>query len=54
LPRHLVAEDLASGQLVELDRRALHIRSLTFVISQRCGHDLSPYEARLVELLGKA
>jgi DNA-binding transcriptional LysR family regulator len=54
LPRHLVAEDLVGGQLVELERRAWHIRSLTFVVSQRRGHDLSPCEARLVELLGKA
>ncbi len=54
LPRHLVAEDLASGQLVELERRAWHIRSLTFVISQRRGYDLSPCESRLVGLLGKA
>lgn len=53
LPRHLVAEDLAGGQLVELERRAWHIRLLTFVVSQRRGHDLSPSESRLVELLGK-
>ena len=54
MPRHLVAEDLGSGQLVELERRAWHIRSLTFVVSQRRGYELSPSEARLVELLGKA
>ena len=54
LPRHLVAADLASGELVELERRAWHIRSLTFVVSQRRGHDLSACEVRLVELLGKA
>lgn len=53
LPRHLVAEDLAGGQLVELERRAWHIRQLTFVVSRRRGHDLSPSESRLVELLGK-
>ena len=52
MPRHLVAEDLESGQLVELERRAWHIRSLTFVVSQRRGYELSPSEARLVELLG--
>jgi DNA-binding transcriptional LysR family regulator len=52
LPQHLVAEDLASGQLVELERRAWHFRPLTFVISQRRGYDLSPCESRLVELLG--
>ncbi|HJP98394.1 MAG TPA: LysR family transcriptional regulator, partial [Rhodanobacteraceae bacterium] len=53
LPRHLVAEDLASGQLVELERRAWHLGPLTFVTSQRRGYDLSPCESRLVELLGK-
>jgi len=53
LPRHLVTDDLGSGQLIELERRAWHIRSLTFVLSQRRGHDLSPCEARLVELLGE-
>jgi DNA-binding transcriptional LysR family regulator len=54
LPRHLVAEDLVSGQLVELERRAWHLRPLTFVVSQRRGHDLSACEARLVEVLGEA
>jgi DNA-binding transcriptional LysR family regulator len=54
LPRHLVAGDLASGQLVELERRAWHLGHLTFVVSQRRGHDLSPCEERLVELFGKA
>jgi DNA-binding transcriptional LysR family regulator len=53
LPRHLVGEDPASGQLVELERRAWHLGPLTFVISQRRGYDLSPCESRLVELLGK-
>jgi DNA-binding transcriptional LysR family regulator len=52
LPRHFVAEDLVSGQLVELERRAWHMRPLTFVVSQRRGYDLSPCESRLVELLG--
>ena len=53
MPRHLVDEDLASGKLIELERRAWHLGPLTFVISQRRGHDLSPCESRLVELLGK-
>ncbi len=53
MPRHLVGEDLASGELVELDRHAWHLGPLTFVISQRRGYDLSPCESRLVELLGK-
>jgi DNA-binding transcriptional LysR family regulator len=52
MPRHLVGEDLASGELVELERRAWHLGPLTFVISQRRGYDLSPCESRLVELLG--
>lgn len=53
LPRHLVSEDLASGRLVELERRAWHLGRLAFMISQRRGYDLSPCESRLVELLGK-
>jgi DNA-binding transcriptional LysR family regulator len=52
LPQHLVAEDLASRQLIELERRAWHFRPLTFVISQRRGYHFSPCESRLVELLG--
>jgi DNA-binding transcriptional LysR family regulator len=53
LPLHLVAAALASGQLVELQRRAWHLGPLTFMLSQRRGYDLSPCESRLVELLGK-
>ena len=53
MPRHLVGEELASGELVELERRAWHLGPLTFVISQRRGYELSPCESRLVELLGK-
>jgi DNA-binding transcriptional LysR family regulator len=53
MPRHLVCDDLARGRLVELERHAWHIGSLTFMISQRRGHDLSPCESRLIELLGK-
>jgi DNA-binding transcriptional LysR family regulator len=52
LPRHLVSEDLASGELVELERRAWHMGPLTFMVSQRRGYDLSACESRLVELLG--
>jgi DNA-binding transcriptional LysR family regulator len=54
LPWHLVGVDLASGQLVELERRAWHVGPLTFMLSQRRGYDLSPCESRLVELLGQA
>jgi len=53
LPRHLVVTDLANGELVELERRAWHLGSLTFMVSQRRGYDLSPCELRMVELLGK-
>jgi DNA-binding transcriptional LysR family regulator len=53
LPRHLVGDDLKNGQLVELERRAWHLGSLTFMVSQRRGHDLSPCELRMVELLGE-
>lgn len=52
LPRHLVSEDLASGELVELERRAWHMGTLTFMVSQRRGYDLSACESRLVALLG--
>ncbi|HET7562622.1 MAG TPA: LysR family transcriptional regulator [Rhodanobacteraceae bacterium] len=53
LPLHLVAAALASGQLVELQRRAWHLGPLTFMLSQRRGYDLSPCESRLIVLLGK-
>ncbi|MEM5317562.1 LysR family transcriptional regulator [Paraburkholderia sp. JHI869] len=52
MPRHLVAEDLENGTLVELQRRAWHMRPLTFMISQRRGYSLSECEILLVELLG--
>jgi hypothetical protein len=52
MPRHLVEEDLATGVLVELQRRAWHMRPLTFMISQRRGYSFSECETRLVELLG--
>jgi DNA-binding transcriptional LysR family regulator len=52
MPHHMVAEDLASGSLVELQRRAWHMRPLTFMISQRRGYPFSECETRLVTLLG--
>ncbi len=52
MPRHMVAEDLANGTLVELQRRAWHMRPLTFMISQRRGYSFSECETRLVEFLG--
>jgi hypothetical protein len=39
--RHLVAEDLANATLVDLQRRAWHMRPLTFMISQRRGYSFS-------------
>jgi DNA-binding transcriptional LysR family regulator len=54
MPAHLVAEDLKSGKLVELQRRAWHLRPLIFMISRRRGHDLSACEGRLIELLANA
>ena len=52
MPRHMVAEDLANATLVELQRRAWHMRPLTFMISQRRGYSFSECETRLVALLG--
>ena len=52
MPHHMVAQDLANATLVELQRRAWHMRPLTFMISQRPGYSFSECEARLVELLG--
>ncbi|ACC76003.1 LysR family transcriptional regulator [Paraburkholderia phymatum] len=52
MPHHLVAQDLANGTLVELKRRAWHMRPLTFMISQRRGYSFSECEARLIERLG--
>jgi DNA-binding transcriptional LysR family regulator len=52
MPHHIVAEDLVNGSLVELQRRAWHMRPLTFVVSQRRGYSFSECETRLVELLG--
>ncbi|MGN6317359.1 LysR family transcriptional regulator [Trinickia sp.] len=53
MPHHLVAEDLAKGSLVELQRRAWHMRPLTFMISQRRGYSFSECETRLIELLSR-
>ena len=52
MPRHMVAEDLTNATLVELQRRAWHMRPLTFMISQRRGYSFSECETRLIELLG--
>jgi DNA-binding transcriptional LysR family regulator len=52
MPLHMVAQDLANATLVELKRRAWHMRPLSFMISQRRGYSFSECETRLVELLG--
>jgi DNA-binding transcriptional LysR family regulator len=54
MPAHLVADDLASGKLIELKRRAWYLRPLDFMISQRRGHQLSACQTRLTELLAHA
>ena len=51
MPVDLVAEDLALGRLVELERRAWHLRPLVFVLSRMRGSELSPLEERAVQLL---
>ena len=51
MPRHMVAEDLTKGTLVELQRRAWHMGPLTFMISQRRGYSFSDCQTRLVDLL---
>jgi DNA-binding transcriptional LysR family regulator len=52
MPSDLIASDLASGALVEIKRRAWHIRPLIFMISRRKGGDASACEKRLIELIG--
>lgn len=51
MPLDLVAEDLSQGRLVELRRRAWHLRPLVFVLSRRRGSELSSFEERAVRLL---
>lgn len=51
MPAHLVSGDVADGTLVELKRRAWHLRPLTFMVARRRGHDASAWETRLVELM---
>ena len=52
MPSDLIASELASGALVEIKRRAWHIRPLTFMISRRKGWDPSACETKLIELFG--
>jgi DNA-binding transcriptional LysR family regulator len=51
MPVDLVADDLAVGRLVELERRAWHLRPLVFVLSHLRGSELSPFQERAVQLL---
>src|ERR1700682_3242203 len=51
-PRHIGGGDTPDGTLVDLQRRAWHMRPLTFMISQRRGYLFSECETRLLELLG--
>ncbi|WFR98116.1 LysR family transcriptional regulator [Rhizobium tumorigenes] len=54
MPADLVAGDIASGTLIELDRHAWHIGSLTFMVSRHRGHQPSMYETQLIDLLSQA
>jgi DNA-binding transcriptional LysR family regulator len=51
MPSDLVADDLAAGALIKLERRAWHVRSIAFMVSRRRGHELSASEAQLIDLL---
>lgn len=54
MPEDLVADDLTSGTLVEVDRHAWHLRPLTFMISRRRGYDPSQLEQDLIAMLAGA
>jgi DNA-binding transcriptional LysR family regulator len=54
MPEDVVADDLASGALVKVDRHAWHLRPLTFMISRRRGHAPSQAEDQLVSMLAGA
>lgn len=51
MPADLVADDLATGALIKIERRAWHVRPLTFMVSRRRGHQLSTCEEQLIGLL---
>jgi DNA-binding transcriptional LysR family regulator len=51
MPADLVADDLASGALIKIKRRAWHVRPIAFMVSRRRGHELSACEEQLVDLL---
>ncbi len=54
MPTELVAEDLAAGRLVRVERHAWHMRPLTFMLSRRRGHQPSASETLLIDLLADA
>jgi DNA-binding transcriptional LysR family regulator len=51
MPADLVADDLATGALTKVERRAWHVRPIAFMVSRRRGHELSACEGQLIDLL---
>lgn len=51
MPVELVAADLASGDLVEIKRRAWHFGPVSFMISRLKGHEPSRCEMQIIALL---
>jgi hypothetical protein len=47
----LVADDLAAGALIKIERRAWHLRPIAFMVSRRRGHELSACEGQVIDLL---
>ena len=51
MPAYLVADDLAAGTLIKIERRAWHVRPINFMVSRRRGHELSACEEQFINLL---
>jgi DNA-binding transcriptional LysR family regulator len=51
MPADLVADDLAIGARIQVERRAWHLRPMAFMVSRRRGHELSACEGQLIDLL---
>ncbi len=51
MPVELVAADLASGDLVEIERRAWHFGPISFMVSRLRGHAPSGCELKIIRLL---
>ena len=51
MPADLVADDLAAGTLIKIERRAWHVRPVIFMVSRRRGHELSAWEEQFINLL---